>query len=293
MKTTTSIHLSMLLILSLNCSAKENQLLSDAEMFKKLRSNEPNYFVAAFDEDSNDEHLEFNLSIKYPLLDNSTSWWQSRAGDNSDLLFIYNGTYDFYFGGRDSSPVISRRQNPGIAFHRYNGGRTQNSYRIGWYHESNGQTIDEVSELATEEYPEDHISRGWDYLGINAYFTPEDWRIELDLRLYCNCQALGQEDKEDEIFWDLSNDAQISDYDGLRLSIEPLKTSRNPNFGNIRLDIKMGNSEIKSLEHFSTKVTLFNLFNGPWTAFYFNGYGREVASYHERNEYIAFGFEFR
>jgi len=58
---------------------------------KRLRLNDPNYFVYAFPLSGgdlrDDRHLEYHISIKYPLL---------GSHDTQRLLFIYNGLYDFY-----------------------------------------------------------------------------------------------------------------------------------------------------------------------------------------------------
>ena len=260
------------------------------DLFKKLRSNEPNYFVLAKD-NHDDWHLEFNLSIQYPL---------HSFNDQNDLLLIYNGTYDFYFGTRSSSPVISRRQNPGLAMHHDFDTSDQQSaqLRVGWYHESNGQIIETKEEYDNREFAQDYVSRGWDYLGLNYYFYLWGTKQELDLRLFCDCQAVGLDDgREDDVFWaSVDEQPNINDYDGIRWKLDfgELRFGSN-RFVKPRLEFKMGNRELNSLENFSTKLTLYELFypKSPFTVFYFNGYGKEIASYNDRNSYIGFGFELR
>jgi outer membrane phospholipase A len=267
--------------------------LSDAyyeSLFKKLRSNEPNYFVLA--KDNHDQwHNEFNLSIQYPL---------HRFSERNELLLIYSGTYDFYFGSRKSSPVVSRRQNPGVAIHHDFDTNNQQSaqIRVGWYHESNGQIIDTKEEYDRREFAKDYISRGWDYTGINYHYYFWDVKQELDLRLYCDCQAAGlDEGREDQIFWtQVDEQPSINDYDGIRWKIDfgELRFGSNK-YIKPRVEFKLGNRDTKALENVSTKLTFYELFypQSPFTLFFFNGYGKEIATYHERNSYIGFGFELR
>ena len=76
-----------------------------AGSFAKLRSDEPNYIVYATSSDDDtlaeDAHVEFLLSLRYPLVE---AWFERRHARvdarispliPSRLLLVYNGLYDF------------------------------------------------------------------------------------------------------------------------------------------------------------------------------------------------------
>ncbi len=254
--------------------------------YSRFSSNEPNYFVGAWD-NGGDWHLEFNLSIKYAL-------WPPTASKHK-LLFIYNGTYDFYMESRDSSPVISRRQNVGPAYQYALGGTPdlpEYEFRAGWYHESNGQTINnDIDYQAAGEFAIDRVSRGWDYLGL-SYMSPlfADLRQHLDLRFYCDCQGWGARPREDEIFWEaLAEQPKVNDFDGIRWTINDIELPGN--FGILRMELKTGNRNISALGNISGKFVFSDFLGFPLNIFYSTGYGREMSTYHERNSYVGVGIE--
>lgn len=271
--------------------------------FSRLQSEDPNYFVFAHpidngELDGDEPHIEFYLSIMYPFnLPENDRWWQP-----DHILAIYNGLYDFYIipGERyDSAPILSRRQNPGATLEWDIAEKS--AFRFGYFHESNGQTIDGedgAAAVATEvlqggeEYALSQVSRGWDYVNARYGHTGGDrwrWTAQVELRQFLHRQGFGSAATEDEIFWDPSNGAKIQDYDGLRLMFE----QRTPIPGDVglRLELKTGTADGEALGNFGGKVSL-NWWN-CMTLFYFNGYGKEPSSYHLRTEYIGFGLEFR
>ena len=168
-----------------------------------LTGNQPSYFTVSpkknTDFGTDPAHLEFKVSVKYPL------WGEIQKTENDKFLatkgiyFGYTGKYDFYALKRYSSPIVSRQQNPGL-FYKYskklvnseNSNEHINGFNglsIGWYHESNGQDIDSQilfnqkiaaveTKLIEEKKPtdnkkliaSDYISRGWDYLGITSKY---------------------------------------------------------------------------------------------------------------------------
>ncbi len=301
-----------------------------------LTSDDPNYFVYAspMSDDLDDEaHIEFYLSLKYPLVENF--FQQRKYNVDSDgkpgatrhwmpdrLYAVYNGLFDFYALDSErytSSPVISRRQNPGLTL-EWDLGNPRDKLRVGWFHESNGQTLDRDRSLpagqpdsSLEELLEDfqdrgkdfglaRVSRGWDYASFRFerrkhHRLVEDqddswYRVQAEYRLFCNCQGL-TEDREDSIWWDQGNNSRIEDYDGLRLMGE-----RAIGFGSThlltRLEYKSGVRDIDALGNSSWKLSLgYKLGNTRWTAFYFNGYGKEPSTYHLRTEYWGLGLELR
>jgi outer membrane phospholipase A len=270
------------LIFSTNSLAAEPP---DNSRYFRYSTNEPNYFI--FAKDNHDEsHLEFNLSVKVEW---GPSHWKQR------MISVYNGTYDFYLAARDSSPVISRRQN--VAPFVYQNTMLVDSegvgheFRLGWYHESNGQTIDNVTDYNNAgEFARDEVSRGWDYFGADHILKTQSWKHHLDLRFYCDCQGFGAEEREDEIFWrSINEQPHINDFDGIRWTLEDLNYLGE--FANLRLELKAGNRDFSALGNISAKFVLSNVWKSPFSIIYFNGYGREVSSYHERNSYVGIGIE--
>ncbi len=305
-----------------------------AEQRGALVADDPNYFVYAIPVDDklgDEQHAEFYLSIKYTLGELALERWQERLETRdriwsdglSELVpdrlnLHYNGLYDFYLIDSDrytSAPVISRRQNPGITFEwDYSSGR--NTVRAGWFHESNGQQLEqgqaadffESRDLFGEDYALAKVSRGWDYLLLRWERSesnysellpvgPEEddkWlRYNVEYRGFCNCQAFGFVDgREDRIWWEPGNGADIGDYDGLRGMIETGWHSEESQFSmDARLELKT-NTGGSFAQHWGGKLTLgANFRNLRGTLFYFDGYGREPSTYHLRTRYMGLGIE--
>jgi len=197
--------------------AKDSQT-NQKEVERLLSGNEPSYFVYARDNHDESKHIEFYLSIKYPLGDEII---HGLLGDNSTLFFNYNGKYDFFVSSRYSSPIISRRQNPGLMY-EYKLEEPLwglNSIKTGYFHESNGQTIDSASEYLATEHAEDYVSRGWDYIPLEFKFEDDkNFTFYLKGRYFLEKQ-MGKHEKEDEIFWEpvVGDQPEIEDYDGIRM----------------------------------------------------------------------------
>lgn len=313
---------------------------------KLLTSDDPNYFSFASPESrelGDVNHVEFYLSIKYPLYD-QTIELKSREehlgallgdGDWSHFLkpdrafFHYNGLYDFYMlddgenGQYDSSPITSRRQNPGLSLeYDWGGGRTNYSTtRYGYFHESNGQQLDEedlarfefLSGRDSEEYALSQVSRGWDYWqlrfdrsnyprnsveGRDEYFERQGngfWHWSAELRWYRPDQVFGLGgSREDEVWWDGPRNDSIEDFDGLRLMAE--YSPERLNWGDYgltpRLEVKTSQEE--PFKRISYRVgTGIYLDKVNFSLFYFDGYGKDPSTYHLRSRYWALGLELR
>lgn len=270
-----------------------------------LRPNEPSYLVWAGGPHE-EGHAEFFLSLKYPLFD-----WRRNI-----LYFIYNGKYDFFVESRESSPVISRRQNPGLSLvHVFEETSWLNNAGIGWFHESNGQVIDNRESFQATEHAEDYVSRGWDYLGIDFKGSAfkkvdmiQDKSLEEDnrgdvnyavsFRYFCDCQAAGTiEGREDRVFWeDVRDQPSITDYDGIRLAVNFIPDILIPLEYVPDIDLKFSlmlrTGYTEALQHWSTRVgATFRMGRFPLTVFYFTGYGSEIATYHKYDDYIGIGLE--
>jgi hypothetical protein len=312
---------------------EEKTLADGSDAFGKLSANKPNFFGWAMptSDDLGDEpHAEFYLSIKYPLVNGLLESW--RTGESSQLdkqevirpwipnrwLFIYNGAYDFNMGGEryKSSPVISRIQNPGTTF-EWDHSNQREKFRLGWFHESNGQSLgvedsEKLFELEEEQvsgggdkgldYALARVSRGWDYMQFRYEASLDDsqqgYRYQLEYRYYCNCQALGAQDgREDDIWWDPLDSSRINDFDGLRALAERSYLLAGQDVFT-RLELKTGTRDTEALENIGGKLTFgWNIANEKTnirlTGFYFNGYGKELSTYHLRTEYFGVGLEMR
>ena len=296
-----------------------------------LSADDPNYVVYAQpikDEIGDENHVEFYVSLKYPIIDdwfeksqNSFSEWGNVYGNffNSvvpdRMLFHYSGLYDFYITDSeryDSAPIVSRRQNPGVSL-EYDFSRGRNTLRVGWFHESNGQTLEENElgrfEARRARYGDDfalaEVSRGWDYALLRwasntlLYEDPrrENWfNYQIEARLYCNCQGFGYiGDREDRIWWETGNDLEIADFDGLRGMLErPLWRSADGRTQvDARLDLQTG-LESSFAQYWSARLTLGAEWdNLRFVLFYFDGYGRDLSTYHLRTQYAGLGLELR
>jgi len=264
-----------------------------------LSGNEPSYFALAQDGNDSKSHIEFYLSIKYPLL---TTLIEKSLGERSRLYFNYNGKYDFYVFSRDSSPIISRRQNPGVMY-EYSRPPTAHihlqSIKTGYFHESNGQTIDTREEYLATEYASDYVSRGWDYIPLELKFAVSEKRHGIFGNFYLDLQGryfldkqMFRHDREDEIFWEpVADQPQIDDYDGVRTTLStvfllPYLEAQEIKFSAI---FRSGYKDFNLSQRYEATFRLFDL---PLYVYYFRGYGVELSTYHEKGTTYGIGFEF-
>ncbi|MBI3771974.1 MAG: phospholipase A [Gammaproteobacteria bacterium] len=257
-----------------------------------LSGNEPSYFVFARDKGDDDYHGEFYLSIKYPLLQRPIRY---LLGKNSALNFNYNGLYDFYLASRYSSPIISRRQNPGLMYeYRFLGHNTLRKAKFGYFHESNGQTIDNQADFLNTTNVQDYVSRGWDYLHLELSVTPEEsWYVYLQGHLYLNKQMF-KLDREEKWPWEVPVGVAlpIDEYDGLRLIVGQTLKRKHWYFDEIKLSAiyrtgyhDPGHNSTRRLE------ATFRIFDVPLYLYYFDGYGINIASYFMKSSSYGIGFE--
>lgn len=261
---------------------------------RHLTGNAPSYFVHAFDDES---HEEFYISIKNPLFSRSLAWMDRYFSGKKIIYFAYNGKFDFFLNSRFSAPVISRGQNPGLFFeNEYEGrdGFSIKSLRLGWYHESNGQHIETQETFLITENAEDFVSRGWDYLGLDFKFSnnrENAFDLYLRGRVFCDCQGFGLiEGKEDQIFWKtVTEQPDVRDFNGL----STIFNYAYADYIRVFSIFRFGTARLEALENISYKVgaTLGSYFDIPLTVFYFKGYGKEIAFYHEKGEYWGLGLE--
>ena len=300
------------LFISMATEAIAGELIAEdkfASFTDKIVAYNPNFFGLAVpttnDPLKEEEHLEFYLSIEYPIY--------------QGLHFVYNGLFDFYVLNEQykSSPVLSRIQNPGISY-KFNSFVWQgfwHSFELGWFHESNGQSLELANQdddqngiddaldifntLAQQRnliFAINEVSRGWDYFSLRYRLSSDlnlvqpqqgDWLLQTDLRLLCDCQLAGLLDKEDEIWWDQQDNAEIAAYDGLRLRYDYFFQP----WLNTRVEFKTGLKNV--FKNRGGKLAINAKAGDAWLSlFYFDGFGKEPASYHLKTSYVGFGIEF-
>lgn len=171
----------------------------------RLKNHEPNFVGLTHDSDD-DAFMDFTLSLQHPIAAEKLS-----EGNNALRVlpyFAFTGRFAQY-GSRDSSPVVAKRFNPKFfvrhALDRFpaDGGSPDGYIDFEYAHESNGQNINKAAsfqaaaqDLGNEEHAKDHISRGWDYLGLTAkYRLPTRGKAKLHLyvsrKWYCGCLLQG------------------------------------------------------------------------------------------------------
>ena len=159
---------------------------------------EPNYAIWQWTDDDNDA-LEAHYSFKYLMTRTdcteeslnaleSASDCADKFHRRKEVYFKFTGEFDFYFGTRESGPVINRISNPGLHFRKYlqpaeDPGFVNPVYwDLGVQHFSNGQVVDAElrrdgrfrSEFFYDIDPFspyfDTISRGVDFLSLESRF---------------------------------------------------------------------------------------------------------------------------
>ena|GEM_PF-653661 len=299
-------------------------------------------------------HVEFNISIKYPLFINDTSV-KNRSNEGLSIrwperaYFIYNGAYDFHalnslnniprlndekLDWYRSAPVISRDQNPGLALEWDLVRDGSSRFRFAVMHHSNGQQksfddnpepgeedaaevekqrlIAEINGLINgpegEDYALQDLSRSSNYVSLRYQHIlhgrvdgEAGWKqVQFELRPY----YFGM---DDEVFWEEGpiSRAKLTDYDGIRFLWEHYDDASILNLGGKlfgqssyafvkRVELKGGTLGVKNLRQISAKLSAgWKFKNLVLMGYYFNGYGKELSSYHYRSQHWGLGLEFR
>jgi len=158
-----------------------------------LQSDEPN-FIGYRVEDDDVGHMDFKLSLKYPLFHHaeapgtplSLTW--DRLSPKLD--FSFTGRFAQYIGTRDSSPVVAKRFHPKL-ISRWWLDKGDTALDLAYEHESNGQSINTAASFAQQrayhagkfedpDFARDFISRGWDFLSatLQHQFRHQNWHFQ-------------------------------------------------------------------------------------------------------------------
>jgi hypothetical protein len=161
--------------------------------------------------------------------------------NRSEWYLMYTGQFDFYWGTRDSGPVVNRVSNPGAHYRRYTakglrpapGGNGEREIHLRWWdvgveHRSNGQTTDAYALAPDGRYRADlenesgnrayidSISQDTNYLSVEAAYEYGE-RVQFALRVkpfyFSNDTA---------VTWGplLGQQVRMQDYDRARFSVE-------------------------------------------------------------------------
>jgi len=172
-------------------------LALDTFAYADVESYEPNYFVYA-NKESTDSAIRAHLSFKYEFEPRAEMVGRTLnklfgVTTQSSWFFSYTGEFDFYFGTRDSGPVVGRVFNPALHFKTTGKQSWKGAYHraglqhidVSLQHRSNGQAVeaDETVEIDGQTLfrpqreidignPEflDSISRSTNFLQFEARF---------------------------------------------------------------------------------------------------------------------------
>lgn len=296
---------------------------------RQLRSDGPNLLgfnaPVGNTELEGNQHVEFSVSVRYPFWERMETGetlanpWRGFLWGVDRSFLVYNGTYDFHMlpddygdGQRyDSAPVISKDQNPGLALEWDLDAEKLRRFRVGLFHYSNGQSLEQEDLGQFNEalargglgFALDQVSRTSNYVQLryqrvanrDENITTNWHQFQLELRpVYFSV--------EDDLWWDpdQSNRPKIEDYDGLRLMNEkfyplnPLSSFLESTALMTRLELKTGIRDDKALSNLSSKWTVGLMWRKLMlTTFYYDGYGKELSTYHLRTRHWGLGMEIR
>lgn len=287
----------------------------------RFSAHRPNYGFYRSDslgESEGGGHLEYNFSTRYKISSFGDEINGSEDRKRWSAYLAYTGRFDFFLESRDSSPVINRLNNPELLIRRHKRSNEEIFHYIqfAYGHESNGQQTNsqELFDSDIRVNRNDFISRGWDYISIEANYNRYWKQDKGNCNESYNCtqfwftfkgilsDGIAQGAIEDTIFIpDRPADDDIRNYDGLQavishewerdkkffdefeVSLKIITGSRGP-FENITGELQLRGT--------TSPVPFFNL-GIPLYFVYRNGYLEEIADYSLRTEFTALGLKFR
>ena len=272
-----------------------------------LRAFHPNDVVIA--SDHGESRIRFLVSFQYGVAPFAKDAFGLGAYRFDGLQFAYDGLYDFDAWTRHSQPIVSRLQNPGMFFafrapqpERWMG---LESWDLGWFHESNGQVVDNQTEYDAlyakiGQAATDSVSRGWDYWYLGSKFTWSGDKLRLrfapTLRVFDGSEAVDYTPAEQDVFWRAGAPASvIYDYDGLRaaFSAEWLLPWRALSYAGLETDLRTGYNSGHFAENWSEHVALtLKAWYIPVFAYFDNGYGPYISDYSTWSQGWGIGIQY-
>lgn len=209
-------------LLVAGCSTHLLAQVGNGEFNARVKGYEPNYALLTSRDDSDlDNSYRVKLSFKYEF----SRFLGFRPTIEKRLHFSYTGDFDFFWGFRESAPVVGRTFNPALHYRIYDGfDKWKMDYvELSIHHRSNGQQTDaeltnEEGFIAASEFLEgnnsyiDGISRSSNYIQLESRFRPWDkGPLYVRLKLYAG-------EQENEVTWRGEPfAADFADYDRLEI----------------------------------------------------------------------------
>jgi len=289
-------------ILMFGCSAyasNSNKCEAHLEQEPSLCSYEPNTIGYTFDSDDVG-FMDFKLSVRYQLFPD----WHTRFfnfmhtgwGDNSALYFAFTGRFGQYIGTRDSSPVVGKRFNPKLFFRFWTDDPHEEYVDVSFLaHESNGQSINTLAQyqqaLATAEQPafaNDHISRGWDYLGVEwkkIPFQKDNRQLSTYLNLrYFLPDGLLQGKAEEYNSWENNPEGKPRKYvNGVSVLVKYFEKRGGYLFKDLKLAALYQTGYREAFKYNTLRLELgTKILQLPVTLWGQRGYGSDLAQYYKK-----------
>lgn len=300
-----------------------------ADVLNFVRAYEP--VKLGLTQDEGDElFMDFTLSLMFPLLgdywddpEKDNPWWGRKDGffNSQHTALFLSGTVRAgqYIWGRPSAPVVEKRFNPQL-FLRFwiphHGRESANKFLDVIYgHESNGQSITteqrfleqrEIYRLLEDEptsplaidrahrSARDAISRGWDYIGVNASWS---WREErhvawVKVHEYLPGGIL-QDGAEQSNVWEGDGPTRPRrDYDGLSLQYTVFENALIDNVpfltGRTTFTYKTGLSRPGRYNTFELDLGVA-LWRRPFSLWFRYGYNSNLTNYYRRDHSLGGG----
>lgn len=276
------------------------------------------------------QHLEFDISLKYPMWENDN---KGKGADRLFFIYNGSYDFQALTNDKiyDSSPIISTTQNPGIAAEWDLGEGEklgEKRIRFGFFHHSNGQTLSDsgdeiipaepgmepiVIRHGNEEFQ--RILSDWKEAPALERVSRASWYWQLRYQWMSNSNGdIGNDweqfqfelrhliKTDDHIFWDTIPEHQprLQEVDGIRAVYEKMfpinehlrvlgrlevQTGTSYPFENIGGQLSLG-FNIKNLLGLNTRNFLFS-------TYYYNGFTKDIASYHIRTRHVGIGLDLR
>ena len=286
-----------------------DNLNPDSAQDLNLETFEDNYVGITSDSDDT-PFMDFKLSVSYQLrfLDRPL---HCIFRDNVTFNFAFTGRFAQYIGYRGSSPVVGKRFNPFLYFCWQPDSFPRNRFRLSFAHESNGQSVTDSaafyatvrSLVPTKRDPDthrqalDHISRGWDYIGLSwsgQWLEKHNLLTEISLREYLK-YGLMQDTAEEYRDWErkwYGKRLHRNQVSGLATAVEyffkrPRRFRFLKVFENVKFSYYTGLHQPLRNHSFSTQLGL-RLAKLRLALTYFDGYEGDIAQFGKRNR--SFGF---
>jgi len=273
-----------------------------------LQSDEPN-LIGYRIEDDDVGHMDFKLSLKYPLFHRAeapgtplTLTWDRLS---PRFYFGFTGRFAQYIGTRDSSPVVAKRFNPKLISRFWlDEGKTW--LDLAYEHESNGQSINtpagfaqqrayHVSKEEDPDFARDAISRGWDFLSASFehQLIHQGWRFKArwNLRHFLSDGVLQGPAEEIWAFEGIGNSPSRRNLDGISLGLSTRYTREWRWVQSHWVDLHYTTGTTHPFEY-STLIWTMGLQLGPMPVAIWghHGYLSDLADYHQSTN--AYGISF-